>query len=57
MDEKDDCPCFLQKAVKLSAGSRSLGLLFTTMSPIWLYSQLTGLAKLILLPCSSFWKT
>jgi len=27
MDEQDDCSCFLQKAIRLTAGSRSLGLL------------------------------
>lgn len=48
MDEKDDCPCFLQKTVRLSAGSKSLGLLFTTISSVWLHLQLVGLAKMIL---------
>lgn len=50
-DEKDDHPCFLQKALRLSAGSKSLGLLFTTKAPVWLCSHLAGLAKLTLLPC------
>lgn len=48
MDDKDDCPCFLQKIVRLSAGSKTLGLFSTAISYVWLHLQLVGLAKMIL---------
>lgn len=47
MKEKDGCPCFLQKTVRLSVGSKSLGLLFTTISSVWLHLQFVGLAKIL----------